>query len=93
MKIRGTASSNYMDRPSFYVYILECSDKTLYTGWTNNMERRVQEHNYGKVGARYTRSRRPVKPVYIEACSTLSDALKREAQIKRLSRRQKLRLL
>jgi len=93
MKMRGRVSFNYMDSPLFYVYILECSDKTLYTGWTKNIEKRIREHNHGKLGARYTRSRRPVKPVYIEACSTLSDALKREARIKQLSRAQKLQLL
>ena len=93
MKMRGRVSFNYMDTSLFYVYILECSDKTLYTGWTKNIEKRIQEHNHGKLGARYTRSRRPVKPVYIEACSTLSDALKREVQIKKLSRTQKLQLL
>jgi putative endonuclease len=82
-----------MDTPLYYVYILECSDKTLYTGWTKNMERRVQKHNHSKAGARYTRSRRPVKMVYVEICSTLSDALKREAEIKKLSRTQKLELL
>ena len=66
MKMRSRVSFNYMDTSLFYVYILECSDKTLYTGWTKNIEKRIQEHNHGKVGARYTRSRRPVKPVYIE---------------------------
>ena len=76
----------------YYVYILECSDKTLYTGWTNNVEKRIREHNNGKWGARYTRTRRPVKLVRVETCSTLSDALRRELQIKGLSREQKLRL-
>jgi putative endonuclease len=77
----------------YYVYILECSDKTLYTGSTHNIEKRIEEHNNGKKGARYTRSRRPVKLVYVESCSTLSDALKREAQIKKLSKVQKMRLI
>ncbi len=76
-----------------YVYILECSDKTLYTGWTGNIEKRVREHNNGKYGAKYTKSRRPVKLVYVEACASLSDVLKREAQIKRLSRKEKLSLI
>ena len=75
-----------------YVYIVECSDKTLYTGWTGNVEKRIQEHNSGGKGARYTRGRRPVKLVYVETCNSVSDALKREAQIKRLSRREKLLL-
>ena len=76
-----------------FVYILECSDKTLYTGWTADLEKRVREHNNGKGGARYTRGRRPVRLVYFEACRSVSDALKREAGIKKLSRAQKLLLI
>ncbi|SEM44610.1 putative endonuclease [Syntrophus gentianae] len=78
---------------SHYVYILECSDKTLYTGWTNNLEKRVQEHNSGRYGAKYTSSRRPVKLVYVERLASLSDVLKREGQIKKLSRKKKLQLI
>jgi len=81
------------DDPVVFVYILECSDKTLYAGWTNNMEKRLQEHNEGKSGARYTRGRRPVRLVYREPCTTKSDALKREREIKKLSRAQKLLLI
>ena len=77
----------------YYVYILECSDKTLYTGWTSNLEKRIQEHNDGKNGAKYTRTRRPVRLVYTETCSCLSEALKREAKIKRMSRLGKLELI
>ena len=76
---------------SYYVYILECSDKTFYTGWTNNIEKRIQKHNKGTCGAKYTRTRRPIKLVYVEKYLTLSDALKRESQIKKLSHEQKLR--
>ena len=76
-----------------YVYILECSDKTLYTGTTNNLETRLHEHNNTRAGAKYTRGRRPVKLVYVEVCSTPSIALKREAEIKKLSREQKLLLI
>jgi putative endonuclease len=76
-----------------YVYILECSDKTLYTGSTNNIEKRIKEHNNGKSGAKYTRARRPVRLVYVETFSTLLNALKREAEIKKLSRAQKLLLI
>jgi putative endonuclease len=76
---------------SFYVYILECSDKTFYTGRTKNIEKRIREHNNGTCGAKYTRARRPIKLVYVETYSTLSDALKRELQIKKLSHEQKLR--
>ena len=76
-----------------YVYILECSDKTLYTGTTNNIKKRIREHNNTRAGAKYTRGRRPVKLVYAETCSTPSIALKREAEIKKLSRAQKLLLI
>jgi len=76
----------------YYVYVLECSDKTLY-GWTSNLEKRIQEHNNGKDGAKYTRTRRPVRLVYTEACSCLSEALKREVQIKSMSRFAKLELI
>lgn len=75
-----------------YVYILECADGTLYTGWTTCPERRVKAHNSGK-GAKYTRSRRPVKLVYTETCQNQSDALRREYEIKQLSRAQKLLLI
>ncbi len=77
----------------YYVYILECSDQTLYTGWTTNLDQRVHEHNNGKDGAKYTRSRRPVQLVYAETCSNLSEALQREARIKRLSREEKVELI
>jgi putative endonuclease len=70
---------------AWYVYILRCVDDTLYTGITTNLERRVDEHNSGKAGAKYTRSRRPVEIVYHETVNDRSQALKREYQIKRLS--------
>ncbi|OPY06435.1 MAG: GIY-YIG nuclease superfamily protein [Syntrophus sp. PtaB.Bin001] len=78
---------------SYYVYILKCSDSTLYTGWTNNLEKRVQKHNNGKSGAKYTRSRRPVTLAYTEACSSLPDALRREASIKKMSHQEKMQLI
>lgn len=77
----------------YYAYILECSDKTLYTGWTKDIQKRVQEHNNGKDGAKYARAWRPVKLVYDETCSSLSEALCREAGIKRLSREEKVGLI
>ena len=67
-----------------YVYILECADKTLYTGCTVNIEKRIWEHNNSRAGARYTRGRRPVKLIYVEICSSPSNALRREAEIKKL---------
>jgi putative endonuclease len=79
---------------TWYVYIVECKDKTLYTGSTNDVARRVREHNTSNVlGSRFTRSRRPVKVVFREAFKTRSEALKREAAIKRYTREKKLELL
>ena len=71
-----------------FTYILECSDGTLYTGWTNDLERRVKAHNAGK-GAKYTKSRRPVKLVYFESFSTKQEAMRREWEIKQLKRQEK----
>ena len=73
------------------VYILRCRDNTLYTGWTNDLEKRLRSHNSGK-GAKYTRSRRPVELAYSESFETKSEAMQREAEIKNLSREEKLRL-
>lgn len=75
-----------------YTYILECSDGKLYTGWTNCIERRLSEHNSGK-GARFTRGRRPVKLRYLEISQTKSDAMKREAAIKKLTHAEKQQLI
>ncbi len=76
------------------VYILRCSDETLYTGITRDVERRVEEHNgSGLLGARYTRARRPVRLVYSEAQKTRSDAARREYEIKRLNREGKEALI
>ena len=75
------------------VYILECSDNTLYTGITNNLEKRLQQHNHGQEGAKYTRVRRPVKCVYQEKQVDRSTATKREMAIKKLTRSAKLELI
>jgi len=75
-----------------YVYIVKCSDGTLYTGWTTHLENRVAAHNAGR-GAKYTRARRPVRLVYAETQPTRGQALKRERQIKRMSRARKLALI
>jgi putative endonuclease len=75
-----------------YVYVLECSDKTLYTGWTSNLEKRLDAHLKGK-GAKYTRYRLPVKLVYFECYDNQVSAQKREYEIKRLSRPEKLKLI
>ena len=74
------------------VYILRCGDGSLYTGWTNDLERRVKMHAQGK-GGKYTRSHLPVELVYTEEFETSHDARSREVMIKKLSREQKLRLI
>ena len=76
----------------FYVYILMCSDNTLYTGYTVDIDSRVNTHNEG-LGAKYTRGRLPVSLAYQEEYDTKSEAMKREFQIKKLSRKQKLDLI
>lgn len=75
-----------------YAYILECGDGTLYTGWTNDLEKRLKTHNEGK-GGKYTRSRLPVKLVYFEEFETPNEAMSREWHIKRLTRKEKLLLI
>lgn len=76
------------------IYMLRCADGSLYTGITTDIVRRVAEHNEGgAVGARYTRSRRPVQLVHVEPAATRADASRREAAIKRLDRARKLALL
>ena len=75
-----------------YTYILKCSDGTLYTGWTNDLKKRLAAHNSGN-GAKYTRSRSPVKLIYFEEYETKQEAMRREVQIKRLSRSEKLLLI
>jgi putative endonuclease len=75
-----------------YIYIVECKDGTLYTGWTTNLEKRIEQHNSGK-GAKYTRTRLPVELRYFEEFVSKSEALKREYSIKKLSRQEKLKLV
>ena len=77
----------------WYVYILRCSDETLYTGITIDLQRRVEEHNSSPKGAKYTRVRRPVEIIYFESCKDKSSATVRELEIKKLSRAKKLALL
>ncbi len=79
---------------SFFIYILKCADGTLYTGYTDDLQERVKTHNgeSKKVGAKYTRGRRPVKLVYSEGFKTKSEAMKREIEIKKLTRLQKEKL-
>ena len=75
-----------------YTYMVKCSDGTLYTGWTTDLEHRVKAHNDGE-GAKYTRSRRPVELVYYEEYATKPEAMKREYSIKQLTREQKEKLI
>ncbi|MEA4912295.1 MAG: GIY-YIG nuclease family protein [Oscillospiraceae bacterium] len=75
-----------------YVYMVRCADGSLYTGWTTDPARRIDAHNAG-AGAKYTRARRPVELVYLEAFDRRPDALRREAALKRLPRAQKLALI
>ena len=77
---------------SWYVYILECNDNSLYTGITNNLDKRITAHNSGK-GAKYTKTRAPVRLVYKESYKTRKESLKREIEIKRLKRIEKLALI
>ena len=75
-----------------YAYIVKCSDGTYYTGYTNDLEKRLLAHNAGK-GAKYTRNRLPVEMVYFEEYEDKSEAMKREYAIKRLARKQKEKLI
>jgi len=81
-------------RKIYFVYIVECSDATLYTGITTELERRIEEHNSSEKGAKYTRQRRPVKLVYNEQFPDRSKASKREYEIKKkMNRAEKLKLV
>ena len=77
----------------WHIYMVRCSDGTLYTGITNDLKKRIEAHNSGKEGARYTRSRRPVKLVYSEQVESKSAAAKLEYQLKKLPRLKKIRLI
>ena len=77
----------------YFVYILECGDKTLYIGYTNDLEKRVLAHNTLKSGAKYTKGRRPVKLVYSEKFKTKSESLKREIALKKMTRKKKLEII
>ena len=77
----------------YYLYILQCVDKSLYTGITVNLAKRLKEHNHSKLGAKYTMARRPVKIVYSKKFRNRSSASKAEIQIKKLSREEKIELI
>ena len=84
--------SKVQEHPKNFTYIVECSDGTLYTGWTNHLTKRVADHNAGR-GAKYTKAHLPVELVYYEIFETKEEAMKRECAIKKLSRPQKERLI
>ena len=77
----------------YYTYILKCRDKTLYTGITTDLKRRLAEHNTSKIGAKYTSSRRPVKLVYSKKFKNRSSASREEARIKKLTKAEKMELI
>ncbi|MBI3251491.1 MAG: GIY-YIG nuclease family protein [Candidatus Andersenbacteria bacterium] len=77
---------------NFFVYMVRCGDGSLYTGWTTDVEKRVAGHNAGK-GAKYTRSRLPVELAYSEKFTSKTQAMKREYVIKKISRREKMKLI
>lgn len=77
----------------YFTYILECSDKSLYVGCTNNLERRLEQHNNSKLGAHYTKIRRPVILKYKEIFETLKEARRRESEIKGWRKEKKLELI
>lgn len=76
-----------------YTYMVKCSDDSLYTGWTNGLQKRLKAHNEGQNGAKYTKLKRPVELVYYEGFATKEEAMRREYQIKQLTRKQKLALM
>ena len=77
---------------TYYNYLVRCADGSLYCGWTNHLEQRIQAHNEGR-GAKYTKSRRPVSLVYYEEFATRREAMQRESAIKKLTRKEKLQLV
>ena len=81
-----------MGNKQAYTYILECADGTYYTGWTNDLEKRLEAHNEGK-GAKYTRCRGPVVLVWHQKFETKQEAQQREYQIKKLTRKEKIKII
>ncbi|MFH0906944.1 MAG: GIY-YIG nuclease family protein [bacterium] len=78
---------------TYTIYILKCSDNSLYTGCTNDIKKRIKQHNESKLGAHYTKLRRPVVLMYLEVFNTLKKARQREAEIKSWSRKEKIALI
>ena len=82
-----------MKEKVWYMYVVQCADGTFYTGITTSLSRRLNEHNYGSRGAKYTRSRRPVRLKYTQECANHSTALKEEHKFKKLTRKQKKEII
>jgi len=78
---------------TYFIYLLRCSDKTLYCGQTKDLKRRIKEHNDPDSKSKYTRTRRPVKLVYFEKYKTVNEALKREFEIKKMKKTEKEKLI
>ncbi|MBN1329932.1 MAG: GIY-YIG nuclease family protein [Candidatus Heimdallarchaeota archaeon] len=78
---------------NFFVYMVTCADGTIYTGYTKDLMKRIEQHNSSKIGAKYTSTRRPVKLCYVEILSNQKEAIKRELELKKLSREMKLDLI
>jgi putative endonuclease len=91
-RMAGRKRATKKMEPRWFLYILKCKDNTFYTGITTDLERRLTQHNDGSA-SRYTRSRKPVKMVYNENCDGHSAALKRECEVKKLTREEKKRLV
>ncbi len=91
-KARIISGENMRETTRNYTYILKCGDGSLYTGWTNDIAARLEQHRSGK-GAKYTRGRGPLQLVYLEVHDTRSEAMSREARIKRFTKSEKLKLL
>jgi len=89
---KNEKKSHKIPSETWFVYVLECSDNSFYTGITNNIERRIRMHQEGKA-SRFTRTRRPVKLLYQESCNSRTQALVRECAVKALPRRKKEQLV
>lgn len=76
-----------------YTYMVQCADGSLYTGWTSCLQKRMKAHNGGKDGAKYTKAKGPVQLVYYEGYASKEEAMRRECAIKKLTRKEKLRLM
>lgn len=82
-----------MTETTWMMYVVECSDGTLYTGITTSIKRRILEHNFGMRGAKYTRSRRPVRLKFSVECEDRSDAARKESRFKKLTKAEKIRII